>query len=135
MATLTPDDARFGNPVYAALSGAQARFAQRSGRVLRYAPDVAPFLALPTGATGADWADVAELVPPGGIAAFMHDGLAIPEPLRLAETFELVQMIGARAEGSADPEPVTLGPDDVPEMIALVRLTEPGPFLARTIEL
>jgi predicted GNAT family acetyltransferase len=32
-------------------------------------------------------------------------------------------------------EPVTLGADDVPEMMALTELTKPGPFGARTHEL
>lgn len=135
MAPPTPDDPRFDNPVRAALSGAHARFALSSGRVLRYAPDVAPFLALPLDASQDDWPDVVELVGPGGIAAFMDAGVPIVEPLRLIQTFELVQMIGERAQGAADDEAVTLGPDDVPEMIELVTLTEPGPFLQRTIEL
>jgi predicted GNAT family acetyltransferase len=52
----------------------------------------------------------------------------------LAETGE--QMIGAPAEISDHGvEIVTLGVDDVPEMIALTELTKPGPFSARTHEL
>ncbi len=34
-----------------------------------------------------------------------------------------------------DPEAVRLGPADVPEMLDLVARTQPGPFLARTVEL
>lgn len=33
------------------------------------------------------------------------------------------------------PEAVVLGPDDVADMLALVELTQPGPFRRRTIEL
>jgi predicted GNAT family acetyltransferase len=35
----------------------------------------------------------------------------------------------------ADVDASILGPDDVPEMLALVELTKPGPFRLRTIEL
>src|SRR5262249_48699735 len=37
--------------------------------------------------------------------------------------------------GSAREPLLVLGPDDVPEMLALVERTRPGPFLRRTIEL
>jgi predicted GNAT family acetyltransferase len=129
------DDPRLDNPVYAALSGPHARFAQRSGRALRYAADVAPFLALPPEPSSADWRDAIELVPPGTVAATIHDGSTPPESLTVTLTFELVQMIGEHAEGAHDRESVTLGSADVPEMLELVRLTDPGPFLDRTIEL
>jgi ribosomal protein S18 acetylase RimI-like enzyme len=133
--TLPQDDPNLENPVYAALSGAQARFAKRSGRVLRYAPDVAPFLALPAEPSRTDWSDALELVAPGAAAAAMHDGSPPPVPLAVTHAFELVQMTAERTVGAHDPEAVTLGPADVPEMLELVALTEPGPFLARTIEL
>ena len=123
------------NPVYAALSGAHSRFALRSGRALRYDPDVAPFLALPPDASGADWQDAIELVAPGTTAAAMYDGSTLPESLRLTHTFELLQMTGELVRGAHDASVLDLGPVDVPEMLELVRLTQPGPFLQRTIEL
>jgi ribosomal protein S18 acetylase RimI-like enzyme len=133
--TSPQDDARLENPAYAALSGAHARFAQRSGRALRYAADIAPFLALPSEPSKADWRDAIELVPPGTAAATLHDGSPLPEPLTVIRAFELVQMLGERARGVHDPAALTLSSADVPEMLELVRLTEPGPFLQRTIEL
>jgi ribosomal protein S18 acetylase RimI-like enzyme len=129
------DDPRLENPVYAALSGAHSRFAQRNGRALRYCPDIAAFLALPSGASRTDWLDAIELVPAGTVAATMHNGSPLPEPLKVTHTFEAVQMIGEHADGTHDPEALTLGSADVPEMMELVRLTEPGPFMQRTIEL
>jgi len=53
----------------------------------------------------------------------------------VTHTFELVQMLGEHAGGAHDPEAVTLASADVPEMLELVRLTDPGPFFQRTIEL
>ncbi len=133
--TFSQDDPRLENPAHAALSGVHSRFAQRRGRALRYAPDVAPFLALPSEASRIDWLDAIELIPPGVVAARIDDGSPLPEALRVTHTFELVQMIGEHTSGAHDPEAITLGSGDVPEMLELVRLTEPGPFLQRTIEL
>ena len=103
--------------------------------MLRYVADVAPFLALPSDASRADWQDAIELVPPGTVAATIHDGSPLPESLKVTHTFELVQMIGEHVGGARDPEAVTLDSADVPEMLELVRVTEPGPFFQRTIEL
>jgi ribosomal protein S18 acetylase RimI-like enzyme len=127
---------RLDNPVYAALSSAHARFARSRGRVLAYEAEIAPFLAFPAEPSATDWADAAELVGPGRIAAVLHSGLEPAEPWQPLRDFETVQMVGDRiASGSAEREAIPLGPDDVPEMLALVRETEPGPFLQRTVEL
>jgi ribosomal protein S18 acetylase RimI-like enzyme len=133
--TFPQDDPRLENPAYASLSGKHARFAQRRGRVLRYAPDVAPFLALPSEARGSDWLDALELLAPESPAATLNDGSPLPASLQVLDTFELVQMIGEQVQGSDDAEALTLSSADVPEMLELVRQTEPGPFLQRTIEL
>jgi predicted GNAT family acetyltransferase len=69
------------------------------------------------------------------VAATIHDGAPLPESFTVARTFELVQMLGEHVRGAHDSEALTLGSADVPEMLELVRLTEPGPFLQRTIEL
>lgn len=133
--TFSQDDPGLENPAYAALSGEHSRFALRSGSALRYAADVAPFLALPLDPSSSDWQDAIELVPPGTGAATINDGSPLPDSFKVTHTFELVQMISEHADGTRDPEAVTLGSADVPEMLELVRLTEPGPFFQRTIEL
>ena len=132
---LVDDTAALDNPIYAALSSVHSRFAQRRGRALRYVADVAPFLALPSDGSSEDWLDAAELIAPGGFAAAIDAGSALPAQLRAAQTFELMQMVGAQARGAPEQEAVTLGAADVPEMLELVRATEPGPFFERTIEL
>jgi ribosomal protein S18 acetylase RimI-like enzyme len=123
------------NPVYAALSGPQSRFAQVRGRAMRYRAEVAPCFALPSQPAAEDWADAVALVASGTIAAIIHSGLKPPKPWRVVRDYQAVQMVGERLEGSADPEATRLGPDDVQEMLQLVRQTDPGPFLERTIEL
>jgi ribosomal protein S18 acetylase RimI-like enzyme len=129
------DDARLDNPVHAALSGAQARFAQVCGRVLRYPADVSPFLALPSEPSLEDWRDAADLVPPGTSAGVVHAGLDVPKPWKIVREFEVLQMVGQQVTGIDEPEAISLNAADVPEMLELVRQTNPGPFLDRTIEL
>jgi ribosomal protein S18 acetylase RimI-like enzyme len=129
------DEAVLDNPIYYALTGAHSGFAQTGGRVLRYSPDVAPFLGLPSSPTPQDWRDAAALLGPGGYAAVRCVADDLPEGWSAGPAFDLVQMVEDRVQGAAYPEAVPLGSEDVPEMLELVAATEPGPFLRRTIEL
>jgi ribosomal protein S18 acetylase RimI-like enzyme len=131
----SPEEVRLDNPVYAALSGAHARFAQICGRARRYPADVAPFFALPSEPSREDWRGAIEVVPPGTYAGIVHAGADVPETWKTLQEFEVVQMIGEQVNGIDAPEAIPLGADDVPEMLELVRETDPGPFLDRTIEL
>ncbi len=67
--------------------------------------------------------------------AVPYSGAQLPEDWQAVAAFDLVQMIGERVTGAECPEAIALGDADVPEMLELVAQTEPGPFLARTIEL
>jgi hypothetical protein len=73
------------NPARAALLGPQAHLAERSGAVLRYPADIAPFIALPDDPGEGDWDDLAKLVGPGGIAATAGvPAVPLPPSQRLA---------------------------------------------------
>jgi ribosomal protein S18 acetylase RimI-like enzyme len=104
---------------------------------------MAPFLGLPDDPTEQDFADAAELLGPGHSAALMRPDLPLPESVKLVQQFDLVQLVAPESFGAghaavAAPgefSPVVLGPDDVPDMLALIELTDPGPFRTRTIEM
>jgi ribosomal protein S18 acetylase RimI-like enzyme len=132
---LSTDDVRLNHPVYAALTGAHSRFAQIRGRAVRYPPDVAPFLALPPDASASDWIDAAHLVPSGTYVGVQRSGPETPDGWSVLREFEVLQMVDVSVAGVEDPEAVALGPAHVSEMLELVRQTDPGPFLERTIEL
>jgi ribosomal protein S18 acetylase RimI-like enzyme len=129
------EQAVLDNPVYASLGGTHARFAEVRGRVRRYSPDVAPFLGMPAAPSAQDWRDAAELIGQGSYVAVPQRADQIPDGWRALDTFDLVQMIGEQVTGADCAEALALGAADVPEMLELVAETEPGPFLARTIEL
>jgi len=123
------------NPVYAALTGPHSTFAETRGNVHCYPAAVAPFLGLPDEPSAQDWADAAELLGAGSTAALMRPDLPIPDTFKLDRQFDVVQFVAPPTLAAVDNEAVVLGLDDVPEMLALVALTDPGPFRARTIEL
>jgi ribosomal protein S18 acetylase RimI-like enzyme len=126
------------NPVWHALSGPQATVAEGDARALRYDPTVSVFAAVPDAAAPESWEALGDLVGPGGSAIIVRDVITVPtawtEQFRALGT----QMVYERAA----PPPMldapvveTLTAAAIPEMTALVKRTEPGPFLPRTIEL
>ncbi|MEV7554529.1 GNAT family N-acetyltransferase [Amycolatopsis sp. NPDC089917] len=124
----------FDDPVWASLTGPHARFAERSGQVLRYQADVAPFLALPPEPDDGVWADVAALASPGETVT-VHSSLPVPAGWEVVDRIAGVRLVDVALEAAEDSEAVLLGPDDVPEMLDLVARTRPGPFRKRTVEL
>ena len=123
------------DPVRSSLEGPLARFAVRRGRVVRMDPDVSPFLMHPEILEPQDWEDIATLFGPRTIVGLNGPERELPTVWSRVETFGLVQLVGTHLETRPFGESVELGAADVPEMLGLVRRTEPGPFLHRTIEL
>jgi ribosomal protein S18 acetylase RimI-like enzyme len=122
------------NPVLASLTGPHASLALTRGRAARYPADVSPFCALPGEPDAADWADAARLL--GGEAILFPALRATPPPdWEVLGLGEGVQLVATTLDATPDPEAVPLGPADVPDMLSLTRLAQPGPFLSRTIEL
>ncbi|MFF5897775.1 GNAT family N-acetyltransferase [Streptomyces argenteolus] len=123
------------NPSWSSLTGPHAHFAERRGRILRYPPDVTPWLALPERPDAQDWADVAALSGPGASVAITAFQEPPPADWEIVFHAEGVQMVDQDVDAAPDPQAVRLGPADVPEMLELVERTRPGPFLPRTVEL
>ena len=123
------------NPAWGALTGAQARFADRHGRAARYQSDVSVFYAFADAADPQAWEDMKALVPAGGEFFVGVGPDTTPPGWELVRKGEAVQLTGDNVYATADPEAVLMTAADVPEMTDLVRRTEPGPFLPRTHEL
>ena len=139
-ALLARQDPSIGDPildnaVWAALTGPQTRFAQRQGQAARFDPDVSVFVALADPADPQAWTDAAELVGSGESFALAGSSANIPAGWTWVSVGGGVQLVDVALEKGPDPEAVTLGPDDVPEMLALVERNRPGPFRPRTVEL
>ena len=123
------------NVVWAALTGPQARFAERHGRAARFDPEVSPFLGMADTCDPAAWADLVALVGPG--RDLFVAGARVQPPLGWSRVGGIggVQMTGVDVAAAHDPEAVRLGTADLPQILDLVARTEPGPFAKRTIEL
>lgn len=151
------------NPVWHALRGPQRVLGRTTELAGRFGEDVSPFGAIADGAD-ADmaWEDLARLLGASGTAELTGDLPDPPPSWTLTSRLEGVQMVGdgmgrretelapsphragestpsRRVEATSSlrtmaPSPVPLGPANVPEMMALVKVAQPGPFEARTIE-
>jgi predicted GNAT family acetyltransferase len=129
-----PDPAHpLDRPVWGSLIAGWSKLALRSGAALRLAPEYGPFAAPPE-ITPAGLEDLAGL-DPGADGLWLIEPDAVPAPAGLAVAVSArgVQMTAAAiTPGEAAFEVVPLGEPDGPEMLALARLTQPGPFAART---
>jgi len=124
------------HPVWHALTTRQAALAQGGALARRYPSDIAPFADMPEMSAPGFAALGALMSPSDFVVLFTPDPVAVPAQFKtlLAKTAE--QMIGMPAESSGHvADIVTLGADDVPAMLELTKLTNPGPFAARTREL
>jgi ribosomal protein S18 acetylase RimI-like enzyme len=126
-------------PVWHALTGAHARFAEGDGSARRYPPEVAALAALPDEPSPDDWSALAGLIATDGSALlFRPDGQEVPDGWTVPLRVEGVQLaIGPEVDLpiAGDVELVQLGPDDVEDMVELVERAEPGPFERRTVEM
>ncbi|MFI0961099.1 GNAT family N-acetyltransferase [Streptomyces sp. NPDC021080] len=122
------------NAVWAALTGPHAHLAERVGRAARYPRDVSPFAAVADPADPRSWDDLAELVGPGTLTP-VTGVQAVPVGWSVEQSGEGVQLTATALRSEPAPEAVRLGPADVPEILELIALTRPGPFLPRTVEL
>ncbi|QJW34843.1 GNAT family N-acetyltransferase [Cellulosimicrobium protaetiae] len=127
------DDAVLENPSWSALSGAHAHLAEGDDLARRYPADVSPITGVRSWDEPGVWDAVAALVGPGGRFSGPPVGVDLPEGWTLEARVDGVQLVETeRLATRPDPDAVVLGAADVPEMLALVERSRPGPFEART---
>ncbi|HUX66902.1 MAG TPA: GNAT family N-acetyltransferase [Terriglobales bacterium] len=123
-------------PVWAALHGRQAAWAEDNGLACRYLPEVTSRGAL-ANATPEAFAALAALQQPGEATDVTFDQAEEPpagwKTLAAARLLQYVHEGAAPAVAAGEVE--ELGAADSAEMLALARLTKPGPFGTRTHEL
>lgn len=120
-------------PVWAALRHAP-HLAEGGDLAMRYRRDVNLFASARDDGE-ASLAALADLVAPGeSIFTAQAAPIQVPPGLQSVRSAQAVQMLAMRPVAPVEGEErvLELGDADAPEMLALARLTEPGPFLART---
>lgn len=115
--------------VWNALTGPHAKFAEGGATARRYRPDIIPFAAS-ADRSAESLAALAALPRPGEVVVLVEtEPPLLPPGLASARTGDVVQMMLRRepdAMEDARIEPLTEA--DAAEMLALAKLTEPGPF-------
>ncbi len=133
------------NPIWQALTTTQASFAEARGGARRFRRDVS-VLAGFSDPTPENYDSLATLLSPDEpVGLFLQGAPYAPAPWVVVKTIPVVQMLCENPRSSR-PEPHATGERsnqkflrltdaDVTEMLALTRLTKPGPFSARTLEM
>ena len=120
------------NPIWNALTSAHRPMARINGLAARYPADVSPLTGLGELSPQA-FEDLKALVgEEEQVALFTTGPVEVPAGWQVIKARYIDQMVCAEPPPVSGQGFVTLGPDDVPDMLALTALTEPGPFAART---
>jgi ribosomal protein S18 acetylase RimI-like enzyme len=134
-------EALLDNPILNALLTDHSSLALSDGLARRYPAAIGPLAGAPD-QSQKSYDSLRQLAGPGGlIGLFLHDPPALPASWSLFRGGTLTQMICRKPKFDATAalqEGVTLrrlGNADVPAMMELAKLTEPGPFRERTFEL
>ncbi len=123
------------NPIWHALNSHHRHLAVRGDIALRYQSDVAIAAALPE-SNSKGFNDLRNLLEMDEAIGLVVDSL--PEALpgwQVLQISRVPQLVCEDIKSSAPIDAIELTVEDVPEMLALVELTQPGPFLPRTIEM
>ena len=124
--------------IWGALTGVQASLAEGDERARRYPADVAPFAATRDTEPASFRSLLALVSGDDGVALFTTEDVQAPSAFSVIRRDSVDQMVlGDGGTCAVQPRaPIMgLGVADVPEMLALASLTQPGPFGPRTIEL
>jgi len=122
------------NPIWHSLTTCHARFGQGDGLARRFEPGIGPLAGMMEQSAEA-YRALADLLSPGEAAAlFLDSEPELPAGWRFVRHEPMDQMICEATPEARDGEFrfQVLGAGDVPEMLELTALTEPGPFRPRT---
>lgn len=120
-------------PVWASLSTCHACLSEGNSLARRFARDINVFASACDDSPAA-LAALASLVRAGeSVYVLQVPRIVVPPGLVAIKESQGVQMVATGGfEAAEDDDLLRLGQADAPEMLALARLTEPGPFLRKT---
>ena len=122
------------NPAWFALTERQALQGERSDRAARFLPAISPMGALRE-VSSAALGELAELIGSDPVALLSEQPQLPPHDLQLLRSVPVRQFCCDTPIDAVELPATPLGGADAPDMVALVALTEPGPFAPRTVEL
>jgi ribosomal protein S18 acetylase RimI-like enzyme len=129
------------NPIWQSLITTHAHFAEIHEKARKFPHEVSVLAGL-SEPTPENYDSLGAMMRPGErVGLFLQDPPDPPAPWAIDRTCPLLQMLCEKrssfsvAPRAMQPEFIRLTKADVPEMLALTKLTNPGPFGARTHEL
>jgi len=123
------------NAIWHALNSHHRHLAILSDVAARYQPDIVAVAAVPSADPSA-FDDIKNLVEIGEITAlFGEPQMEDLTGWELMDTFRVPQMVCKNLRPTPEIDAFQLTTDDVPDMLNLVALAQPGPFSTRTIEM
>jgi predicted GNAT family acetyltransferase len=124
------------NAVWWSLLSNHRGLAETRGRAARYRADISPFAAVEA-FDGDSWRDLHELVGPSRGCVLFGAGIPTVLPpgwsLKARGTGRQMHLDPQEMKEAGPIEARILTADDVSQMLELVRITQPGPFLSGTI--
>ena len=122
--------------IWRALTSRHRNVAEGDQLALRYLAPIAPFAAMVDVST-ASFESLLGLLPAGDqIALFTLEEITPPSSFSVIQRAAVDQMVLVKRPSYTGSVPIVeLDAKDIPDMLALVEATHPGPFGARTIEL
>lgn len=132
--TLSPSDiAALDNPVWSSLNSGHKTIARVRGAAARYPSDISPLSGL-RAFTPRAFDDLRALTKPDEIVGLVTGAkIDIPSSWETIVSRMIDQMVCEDFKAASNITPLLLTERDVPEMIALTTLTQPGPFEHGTI--
>ena len=124
------DSCLLDNPIWSSLTTRHACFAQGNELARRYDSEIGPLSGVAEPSEHA-MAELGRLVPPGDVAVlFLQERRDFPKGWEIVRDGTLLQMLCSTKPDvpQLDESIQPLGPRDFAEMVALAKLTEPGPF-------
>lgn len=124
------------NPIYNALTSGNKHFAVGDGSSFYFQQDVAPFAGTKDN-SAEEFSTLINNLPGDSVfVIFSRNEVDIPKELKVLRHFQMFQMV---YDGDAPAEEINtvlsdLANEHIDEMLSLTKLTNPGPFLQRTIE-
>ena len=129
------------NPIWQALTITHAGFAETCNQARKFPREVSMLGAF-SQPTPENYASLTSLVSPDErVGLFLPSLPDLPTPWIVVSAAPILQMICENGNSSSPsgfrstPQFIRLAHADVPEMLALAKLTKPGPFAARTYEM
>lgn len=124
------------NPIYNALTTGNKHLAVEAGSVFYFKDDVAPFAGMKQNSS-ADFEALFKNAPDDRVfVIFTPEQVNVPDYFKVLRNFKMFQMVYEADTHPTDMDSSIMSLDDehVEEMLALTKLTNPGPFLQRTID-